>query len=488
MRVQRDDEADDPNEGAASERLAAPATPPAPGAFPDHLGRLQRITSALSHWMTPDETASLARLFEAEREARDQAAETNRRLRLLAAASKSFAEASRDLPAALGVIALRLIEMVGDTASVALISLVREGGRDLENVAARARDPELSEYVEILAHERMQLLGVGLRGRVAATGEALFLPEIDASSPLAAELPELGLLLQRFETASLIIVALRVQDRILGTVTMSRPSTPYTEADLGFVRELADRAALTIENARLYESAIYASRVRDHVLSVAGHELLTPLTVLRLQISSLQRQDFEPARAAAKLDMSARSLERLDHLVEQLIDLSSISAGQMALRPEAIDLVALVREVAALFSERIEQSGSNVDLYAPGSIAGQWDRLRISQVITNLFANACKYGNGNPVEVAVGRAGDMAFVQVKDHGEGIPPEQQARMFQRFERAVTDRRLGGLRLGLWICRKIVEGHGGRITVDSAPGKGSTFTVYLPTGQAPRAPSM
>jgi signal transduction histidine kinase len=380
--------------------------------------------------------------------------------------------------------------MVGDAASVALISLVRDDGRELENVAARARDPELAEYVELLAQERTQQVGVGLRGRVAATGDALFLPVIDAQSPHTSEMPELALLLEQFESASLIIVPLQVRERILGTVTMSRadPTRPYTEADLGFVRELADRAALTIENARLYESAVRGSRVRDHLLSLAGHELLTPLTVLRLQISSLQRQDFDPARASAKLEMSARSLERLDSLVEQLIDVSCISAGQLALRPEAVDLVTLVREVAATFSERIVQSGSDLDLYAAEPIVGQWDRLRIAQVITNLFANACKYGCGNPVEIAVGRAGDMVFVQVKDHGDGIPPEQQARIFQRFERAVVDRNQSGLRLGLWICREIVEGHGGRITVDSAPGKGSTFTVYLPSGQPPLAPSV
>jgi len=410
--------------------------------------------------------------------------ETNRRLWLLATASKSFAEVSRDLSAALNVIAQRLVEMVGDTASVALISLLRADGTALENAAARAREPHLCEYLEELSREPAQPIGVGLRGRVAATGEGMFVSKLDAASPLAAELAGAARLLQRFGTMSLMIVPLRVGQRILGTVTMTRaaPAPPFSTTDLTYVEELADRAALTIENARLFEAATRASRVRDRLLFVAGHELLHPLTVLRLQIASLRRQDFDPARAAGKLEMTARSLDRIHKLTEQLIDLSCIAAGQLTLRREAIDLCTLVHEVVATFSEQIQQSGCDVDLYAPDSIVGQWDRARIGQVIANLLANAYKHGGGHPVEIAVGRAGDMVFVQVKDHGTGIPAEQQARIFQGFERAVAERPMGGLRLGLWICREIVEGHGGRLTVDSAPGAGSTFTVYLPSSRA------
>ena len=429
-----------------------------------------------------------ARLYEAERRAREEAAEANRRLQLLSEASKSFAEASRDLSSALNIIAERLTAMVGDAATIALISLIREDGTMLENVAARARDPEFAEELAAYAREHPQRVGVGVRGRVAATGEPLFLPVIDQASLADSAVSEVQPLLERFKLSTMMVVPLRVRDRILGTISMNRadPSRPYTRSDLLFVQELADRAALTIENARLYESATRASRVRDHLLFVAGHELLTPLTVLRLQVSSLQRNDFDPVRAASKLEMTARSLERLDNLIEKFIDISCISAGQLSFTPEPVDLVALVRDVAGLFSERLEKSGCELELLSPGAITGLWDRLRIEQVVTNLFSNACKYGGGRPVEVALGRSGDMAFVQVKDHGVGITPEKQALIFQRFERAVADRNMGGLRLGLWICREIVEAHGGRIAVESAPGEGSAFTVYLPCGQAPAAP--
>jgi signal transduction histidine kinase len=421
-----------------------------------------------------------ARLFEAERRAREEAAEANRRLKMLSEASKAFAEESRDLSSALNVIAERLTAMVGDTATIALISLIREDGTMLENVAARAREPEFAEYLAAFAREHPQRVGVGIRGRVAATGEPLFLPVIDSAALEASAVTDVQPLFDRFKMATMMVVPLRVRDRILGTISMSRadPTRPYTRSDLWFVQELADRAALTIENARLYESATRASRVRDHLLFVAGHELLTPLTVLRLQVSSLQRNDFDPERAASKLEMTARSLERLDNLIEKFIDISCISAGQLSFTPESLDLVTLVRDVAAMFGERLEKSGCELELLARESIMGRWDRLRIEQVITNLFSNACKYGGGRPVEVAVGRSSDMAFVQVKDHGVGIAPEKQALIFQRFERAVADRNNGGLRLGLWICREIVEAHGGKIAVESTPGEGSAFTVYLP----------
>jgi signal transduction histidine kinase len=428
-----------------------------------------------------------ARLFAAERKAREEAAEANRRLILLSEASKAFAEASRDMSSALNVIAQRLTEMVGDAATIALISLIREDGTMMENVAARAREPEFADYLAVFARETPQRVGIGIRGRVAATGEPLFLPVVDLERLRASAVPEVRPLLDRFKISTLIVVPLRVRDRILGTVSMSRadPSRPYTATDLLCVQELADRAALTIENARLYESAMRASRVRDHLLFVAGHELLTPLTVLRLQVSSMQRNDFDPARTASKLEMTARSLERLDNLIDKFIDISCISAGKLSFTPEAVDLVMLVRDVAGMFTERLEKSGCELELLAPEPITGVWDRVRIEQVITNLFSNACKYGGGRPVEVAVGRSGDMAFVQVRDHGVGIAPEQQALIFQRFERAVADRNLGGLRLGLWICREIVEAQGGRITVESTPGEGSAFTVYLPCSQSSSA---
>ena len=418
-------------------------------------------------------------LYDAERTARAEAAEANRRLQLLSEASKTFAESNRDLESALSVIAQQLTEMVGGAATIALISLIREDGTLMENVAARAQDPELSQQLVAFARENPQRVGVGLRGRVAATGEAVLLPVIEQDPLEPANDPTCRPLFDRFKPTTLMVVPLRAQDRILGTILLMRadPTRPYSTADLALVQELADRAALTIENARLYEAAQRAIRVRDHILATAAKELVTPLTVLRLQLSSLQVSDQE-LRTASKIEMATRSLERLDNVIDQFSDISCISAGKLTLTPENVDLGALVSDVAGLFSERLARSACELDLHADQIIVGNWDKLRLEQVVTNLMSNACRYGRGQPVEVSVGTTGDMAFVQVRDHCSGIAPDQQARIFERLERAVVNRDQGGLRLGLWICRELVEAQGGKISVDSTPGVGSTFTVYLP----------
>jgi len=427
-----------------------------------------------------------AYLYDAERTARAEAAEANRRLQLLSEAAKAFAESNRDLSSALSVIAQQLTEIVGGAATIALISLIREDGTLMENVAARAQDPEFSQQLVAFARENPQRVGVGLRGRVAATGEAVLLPIVEQDPLESANDPTYRPLFDRFKPTTLMVVPLRAQDRILGTILLIRadPARPYSNADLALVQELADRAALTIENARLYEAAQRAIRVRDHILATAAHELVTPLTVLRLQLASLQRTDQEQ-RSASKIEMATRSLERLDNVIDKFLDISCISAGQLSLTPESVDLAELVRDVAGLFSERLARSACDLDLHVDQAIVGHWDKLRLEQVVTNLMSNACRYGRGQPIEVAVGSSGDMAFVQVRDHGPGIAPDQQARIFERLERAVVNRDQRGLRLGLWICRELVEAQGGKISVDSTPGEGSTFTVYLPRANTQRA---
>ncbi|HET6282954.1 MAG TPA: GAF domain-containing protein, partial [Polyangia bacterium] len=221
-----------------------------------------------------------AHLFEAERSARTEAAEANRRLQMLSEASKAFAESNRDFSSALGVIAQSLTEMVGDSATIALISLIKGDGTVMENVAARAKDPEFAEELKAFAREHPQRLGQGLRGRVAATGEAVFIPVVDKEQLREEIEPDYKPIFNRFKLSSIIVVPLRAHERILGTISLSRadPRRPLTAADLSVVQELADRAALTIENARLYESSQRAIRVRDHMLALAAHELATPLT------------------------------------------------------------------------------------------------------------------------------------------------------------------------------------------------------------------
>jgi two-component system, LuxR family, sensor kinase FixL len=228
-----------------------------------------------------------------------------------------------------------------------------------------------------------------------------------------------------------------------------------------------------------------ALRMRDEFLSVVSHELKTPLAALQIQVDSILRLDRLgrgeplPPRLGEKLGTIRRATARMNKLINQLLELSRISAGRLAIERERVDLPALVRGVARLFEDEAERAGCQVDLHLGEAVIGRWDPLRVEQIVTNLLSNAIKYGAGKPVEIQVGTTeAGAARLAVRDRGIGIAPEQQHRLFERFERLVSSHCYGGFGLGLWIVRQIIEAHGGSIQVRSVPGEGSTFTVELP----------
>jgi signal transduction histidine kinase len=230
-----------------------------------------------------------------------------------------------------------------------------------------------------------------------------------------------------------------------------------------------------------------AVRVRQDFLSIAGHELKTPLTSVLLNIHAVQKilQDgplrIDP-HLATRWQALARQIGRLDGLIDQLLDVSRITAGKLTLAPEPLELGQVVREVAETFLAGGEPGV--IEVQADGPVVGFWDRLRLEQILTNLLSNAVKYGAGKPIMVEVestaAAAGDgkAASIAVRDQGIGISAAELGRIFGRFERATSERNYGGLGLGLWIVRQVVEAMGGTITVDSTPDRGSTFTVRLP----------
>ncbi|HEX2570656.1 MAG TPA: ATP-binding protein [Polyangia bacterium] len=230
-----------------------------------------------------------------------------------------------------------------------------------------------------------------------------------------------------------------------------------------------------------------ALETRDDFLSIAAHELRTPLATLRLQLDSLRRLSekgaLDPARVKARLDGADRQLERLDALIQHLLDVSQIAAGQVRLERARCDLTELARGVI----ERFQEQAAPIQLVASGDLVGSWDPFRLDQVVTNLLSNALKYGEGKPVVVALEDRGKSVRCAVHDQGIGISPEAQARIFERFERAVSSSHFAGFGLGLWIARRIVEQHGGNITVASVPGAGATFAFELPRGPIPEAAS-
>lgn len=272
------------------------------------------------------------------------------------------------------------------------------------------------------------------------------------------------------------------------TVPVEYTSTPIREdgAVTGAVvvlRDVTERRRIDEYRTRLLHDLEAGVAARDDFLSIASHELRTPLTPLRFQVHALKRAlaagpvtDIDALKKRA--DGIEKQIDRMQRLIEQLLDVSRITVGRLELQRERVDLAAMVRDVAVRMKPEFAAAGSDARVDAAEPIVGEWDALRVEQVVTNLVSNAVKYGQGRPIEISVSKTGSAATLRVCDHGIGIAPEDKQRIFDRFERLVSVRHFGGFGLGLWIVRQIVQAHGGSIQVDSAPGEGSTFTVRLP----------
>jgi PAS domain S-box-containing protein len=242
-----------------------------------------------------------------------------------------------------------------------------------------------------------------------------------------------------------------------------------------------------VKNAE--EMAQAAVKLRDDFLSIASHELKTPLTPLRLQIQLLKRNlERDPAfnhmmsRCYKSIESSIKQVDRLAKLVDELLDVSRINAGQMQIEREEFDLREMVRENLLRFKDEISDAGCILDVDLPYEVKGHWDPLRIEQVFVNILTNAIKYGRGKPIRIALTKNSEKVVLKIADQGIGISKEDKDRIFNRFERAVSPSEFGGLGLGLFIVTQILEAHEGKISLKSEIGEGSEFSVELPLIQA------
>ena len=296
---------------------------------------------------------------------------------------------------------------------------------------------------------------------------------------------------------SLIHVPIQVRDRSLGVISFFSMSDVrrYDLVDLALAEELGRRIGMVIDNSRLYSEAESqrerlqcAVQSRDEFISIASHELNTPITslVLHAEMATLQLGRDEAALSDGELrermhrfvSISSSQIDRLSRLIDEMLDVSRISNGKLLMEMETIELNRLVSGVLEEFSEQLRESGTVVSFGCGLDCLVRCDRFRIEQVVTNLLTNAMKYGVGKPISVEVRRDESYAMILVRDEGMGISREHHERIFNRFERAVSPTFVAGLGLGLYIVKKIVEAHGGVVSVESEPGAGACFKVALP----------
>lgn len=403
-----------------------------------------------------------ARLFRNAREAEDESRRAAARLRLLAEASVLFAEARLDLPRVLDAVACHVARSL-DGDAVVLLPLPDGDG---DPVPVAACGPALVAYSDRVAENRARALAALDRPWARVEDQVLTPGSVRERCPVQAGLGD----------GEWLVAPLLCDGAPVGALAVRRAghAPRFGGDDQALLEDLAARAALALENARLYRQATEAISIRDGFLSVAGHELKTPLTALQLQLRCLTRE----VQDAARVSKLSRQCRRLSSLVDELLDVSRITAGRLRLELEELDLVTVARDRIQGLAEELDRADCEVLLLAPGPVVGRWDRLRVEQILSNLLSNAMKYGGGKPIDLTVHQSRSGARIQVRDRGMGIAAEDQERIFARFERAVSSRHFGGLGLGLWIARQVAEAHGGTITVASVPGEGATFTVDLP----------
>ncbi|MEO8211719.1 MAG: ATP-binding protein [Myxococcales bacterium] len=300
--------------------------------------------------------------------------------------------------------------------------------------------------------------------------------------------------LHRLGGGPAMVVPLSMREQVLGQIVLVAGSATrkFGSRDLETAQDLAQRVSLGVENARLYHQAQEAVRARDEFLSIASHELRTPLTPLHIHFQRLLRKrtgdlEIAPQQLRRVLERCERQVRRLEALIDNLLDVSRISSGRLRLETDTVDLVEVVQDVAGRFAEELSAAGCQLQLQSDATVQGEWDRLRLEQVVTNILGNAIKYGSGKPIEITVENTSAGGRLRIQDYGIGINGEDLNRIFRRFQRAVSSRSYGGLGLGLYITRQIVDAHNGTIRVESQPGVGSVFVVELPRVLQNHAPS-
>ena len=428
------------------------------------------------------------RLLEQEQLARWSAEAASARLLFLEEASKVL-NSSLDYKLTLQNLAQQVVPQLADWCSV---HVVDERGLP-QQVALAHFDPAKVAWALDLQRELETRYPydpnapAGLPN-VLRTGQPELYPDITDEMLVATAQDEEQLqLLRQIKYSSVIIVALVARGHVIGAlqlVATDESGQHYNEQDLKIAQELAQRAATAVDNARLYDEAQQAIAARDKFLSIAAHELKTPVTSMRGFTQLLLRQidrkkELDPARLRTMIETTEAQAAKLSRLINRLLDLSKVESGKLLLEPEPTDLALLLRQTVE--AVQTTTAKHEIKLLAPPTLLVLVDPLRFEQVLVNFLDNAIKYSPEGGLILVTLAASDPHTVSlsIKDQGVGIAPEHRASIFEPFYQA-HERGYAGLGVGLYVSRQIVQLHGGQIAVTFPPEGGTCFTITIPVG--------
>ena len=396
--------------------------------------------------------------------------------RFLAEASAILA-ASLDYRITVAAVVRLAVPVLGD---VCFLDEIGEDGeiRRLEVVFADPKLRDLADRVRLLAPRPGSQ---SPQAKVLESGKPLLLAEL-ADSDLQ-DTPEGGEMLRAAGLRSMIVVPLLARGQNLGALTFATAASGphYSSLDLAFAEEIAHRAALAIDNARLYQHATSATRTRDELIAAVSHDLKNPLATMVMTAELLARSEAPDEKRRRWVESLRKSADAMKHLIEDLLDIARIEAGRLTIEEQRCAVGALLAEALDLMQPLAQQKRLRLERQVPGrEVYVRCDRPRVLRVLSNLIGNSIKFtSEGGAITIRAELADREVRFSVTDTGSGIAADEVPHIFERFWQARKTARLGA-GLGLAIAKGIVEAHGGQIWAQSGAGKGSTFFFTLPLG--------
>ncbi|HSP35053.1 MAG TPA: ATP-binding protein [Thermoanaerobaculia bacterium] len=394
----------------------------------------------------------------------------------------------------------RVAEVLGDWAAVILKN---KDEKDMRVAAIHHRDMASLGLAWSYIYRQPLRVGEGIIGQVVATGVPSLTTNVGSmSSGVSGREDTTSYHQPLMQLASTLILPLRTRREVLGALIIAAndPERAMTDDKLPLAELLAERASLAIENAKLYNEQVDArrkvedlSRLKDEFLSIASHELRTPVTSIKgyTQLAKTLIRENDLGTSEEYLDIALDQIDRMSRLILELLDVSRIETGRLEIRREPINWSNFVSDVVHRHHTAVSDRHFHLDIPDESRVV-VGDRDRLEQVLGNLLENAVKYSpEGSDIFIAVINKAESVVTSVCDGGIGIPADELNRVFERFHRGrqVSSTNYGGLGLGLYITKQIVERHNGTIWVESKEGSGTTFYFSVPTAsvEQPQTPA-